>query len=175
MFEVKDAMKSMNKMLKQLEKEKHLIEAKIKEMILNDIELKKKYELIYNIKGVAMMTFAVIIAETNGFASFENVRQLTSYAGYDIVENQSGSHSGKTRISKKGNTHLRRILHLPALNIVKYEPSFSAFYERIYHKTGIKMKAYVAVQRKLLCLIYTLWKKNEVFNPSKNGKLEVQN
>jgi hypothetical protein len=29
------------------------------------------------------------------------------------------------------------------------------------------MKAYVAVQRKMLMLIYTLWKKNEVYNPSK--------
>jgi hypothetical protein len=27
------------------------------------------------------------------------------------------------------------------------------------------MKAYVAVQRKLLILIYTLWKKNQPFNP----------
>ena len=28
------------------------------------------------------------------------------------------------------------------------------------------MKAYVAVQRKLLILIYSLWKKNEAFNPA---------
>jgi len=28
------------------------------------------------------------------------------------------------------------------------------------------MKAYVAVQRKMLMLIYTLWKKNEAYNPS---------
>ena len=27
------------------------------------------------------------------------------------------------------------------------------------------MRGYVAVQRKLLCMIYTLWKKNEVFDP----------
>jgi hypothetical protein len=29
-----------------------------------------------------------------------------------------------------------------------------------------KMKGYVAVQRKMLILIYTLWKKNEAYNPS---------
>jgi len=28
------------------------------------------------------------------------------------------------------------------------------------------MKGYVAVQRKLLCLIYTLWKTDEAFDPN---------
>ena len=27
------------------------------------------------------------------------------------------------------------------------------------------MKAYVAVQKKLLCLVYTLWKKDEAYDP----------
>ena len=33
----------------------------------------------------------------------------------------------------------------------------------------MEMKSYVAVQKKLLVLIYTLWKKNESFDPTKNG------
>ncbi len=107
------------------------------------------------------MTFAVVVSETNGFALITNSRQLSSYAGYDIVENQSGTRTGKTRISKKGNAHIRRVLNLPAFTVVKYEPYFTAFYERIYSNTGLKKKAYTAVQRKLLCLMYCLWKKNE--------------
>ena len=39
-----------------------------------------------------------------------------------------------------------------------------ALCERTFNKHGIKMKSYVAVQKKLLILIYTLWKKNEAFN-----------
>ena len=37
---------------------------------------------------------------------------------------------------------------------------------RIIEKQTIKMKGYVAVQRKLLMLIYTLWKNNEAYNLS---------
>ena len=33
-------------------------------------------------------------------------------------------------------------------------------------RTGIKMKGYVAVQRKLLVLIYTLWKNDMEFDPN---------
>jgi transposase len=47
---------------------------------------------------------------------FPNQRNLVSYAGYDLVENQSGTRSGKTRISKQGNHRIRRVLHLPAFN-----------------------------------------------------------
>ena len=55
---------------------------------------------------------------------------------------------------------------MPAFSVVKYNiDPFADLYERVYNRTMIKMKAYVAVQRKLLILIYTLWKKNEKYNP----------
>ena len=83
-----------------------------------------------------------------------------------MVENQSGNHRGKTRISKKGNSHIRRAMHLPAFNMIRYDVgNFKIFFERILENHHQKMKAYVAVQKKLLVLIYTLWRKNEEFNP----------
>src|SRR5690606_19570788 len=106
-----------------------------------------------------------IVAETGGFELFENQKQLVSYSGYDVIENQSGQRVGRTRISKQGNTHIRRILHFAAFNMVRYEVgSFHQLYQRVYDRTKIKMKAYVAVQRKLLCLIYALWRNDSVFD-----------
>ncbi|MEL6835923.1 MAG: transposase, partial [Bacteroidota bacterium] len=87
------------------------------------------------------------------------------------VERQSGSTiNGKTRISKKGNRHIRRALHFPALSVVKYHEEFTNLYNRVYDRTKIKMKGYVAVQRKLLVLIYTLYKKNEAYDPTYTQK-----
>lgn len=116
------------------------------------------------------MSFAVVVGETNGFELFKNKAQLVSYAGYDVIENQSGTKTGKTRISKKGNTHIRRVLHMAALNAAKHEPVFKTFYERVHSNTHIKMKAYVAVQKKLLCLMYSLWKRDQVFDPDFQNK-----
>ncbi len=39
-----------------------------------------------------------------------------------------------------------------------------ALFERTFNKHGIKMKSYVALQRKVLILIYTIYKKNEAFD-----------
>lgn len=140
--------------------------ASIEETVMGDALLKDKYEKITRIKGLALLSFAVVVAETNGFELFNSRSQLTSYAGYDVVENQSGGKRGKTRMSKKGNTHIRRILHMPAFNVVKYEPSFNVFFNRVLDNTNMKMKAYVAVQRRLLTLMYTLWKSNAAFDPN---------
>ena len=165
MFELKDSKKVLTKLITAIDKQLADLENKIKEAIGLDANLKGKYEKISKIKGVGLMTFAVTVAETNGFELFTNIPQLTSYAGYDVMENQSGNFRGTSRISKKGNAHLRRVLHMPAFNVVKHEPEFKAFFNRIYEKTNIKMKGYVAVQRKLLTLIYTLWKKNVEYQP----------
>lgn len=55
---------------------------------------------------------------------------------------------------------------MSSLNVVRCgEPKFVDVYNQIMSRNTVKMKAYVAIQRKLLCLIYTLWKKNEAFDP----------
>ena len=148
----------------------------IKEQIEQNLEMKEKFEKITEIKGLGLIALTTVIAETNGFKLFANQRQVVSYSGYDVIENQSGKHVGKTKISKKGNAHIRRILHMPAFSVVSNgEPVFKNLYERVYANTKQKMKAYVAVQRKLLVLIYTLWSKNENYNREyylKRGKDE---
>ena len=54
---------------------------------------------------------------------------------------------------------------MPALNMNTYQVgTMPALFDRTFNKHGIKMKSYVALQRKLLILIYTLWKKNEAFD-----------
>lgn len=150
---------------KQLEQTKNAI---IKH-IDSDQAVKVKVRNICKIKGVDVLTVSTVIAEANGFSLFKNINQLISYAGYDVIENSSGNHKGKTRISKKGNSRIRRILHMPAFNVVRYEQGFTLFYQRVFETTKIKMKAYVAVQKKLLVVIYTLWKKEKAFQSDFNN------
>ena len=166
MYRFEDIENNYKEMITKLQTLCRQVKEAIDEVIERDEILQEKVKLFCSIKGVGTLTAATIIAETNGFALFENIKQLISYAGYDVVENQSGDHIGKTKISKKGNSHIRRILHMPALNVVAYEVKpFSDLYQRVHLRTNIKMKGYVAVQKKLLAMMYTLWKRNEMFEP----------
>lgn len=165
MYQVEDVKKQLLELINAVEKQISETKKKIETVVKQDKKIWDRMEKILPIRGVGIYSLATIVAETNGFEMFENERQLCSYAGYDIVENQSGKRSGKTRISKKGNSHIRRILHLPAFNVVRYgEKKFVQIYERIMSRHTKKMVAYVAIQRKLLALIYALWKKNEAYN-----------
>ena len=158
--------KRLEAKLKFIQKQEKINKKDIEKTIENDSELSTKVDNITAICGVGLISVATVIGETNGFAQVEKQGQLVSYAGYDVVEKQSGKRQGKTRISKKGNSHIRRVLHFPALNVVRYgtEP-FASFHQRLMNNGKLKMQAYTAVQKKLLVLMWALWRKNERFDP----------
>lgn len=148
-----------------LQKQEKEVKLEIEMMVKKDPEVYKPIKDIVSIKGVGILTAATVLGETNGFELIRNKRQLTSYAGYDIREKQSGtSVRGKTRISKKGNHHLRKAMHMPALSAIGNDERFKDIFIRLVSKHGIKMKAVVAVQRKLLEMIYTIYKTQKPYD-----------
>lgn len=159
--------KQLKTSIRLYEKQLAELEKAIEEKLLSALEVKRKTDdLIKDMKGVGMMTVAVVVAETNGFSWFTNRRQVVKYAGYDIIEDQSGKRTGKTRISKRGNAHIRRALYFPSINLVTYNVKpFADKYGRIFERTKVPMKGYTALQKDLLLMLFTLWKKNESFDP----------
>lgn len=137
----------------------------LKNIVFEDVFLQSKVENICTIPGIGFMTAITIIAETNGFNLIRNAKQLCSYAGLDVRHNQSGTKSGRSRISKKGNRYMRQAMYMPALTASKKISHLSQFYQRINDKNKCKKIGLIAVSRKLLILIYILWKNDEVFIP----------
>jgi transposase len=139
--------------------------AGIKALVKEDAGLGSQLEQIMSIPGIGLLTAAVILAETGGFALIRSKKQLSSYAGLDVREKESGtSVKGKPRISKRGNRHLRKAMHLPALAAIRHSEKYKAVYTRIVSRSGIKMKAVVAVQRKLLEMTFTIYKTAKAYD-----------
>lgn len=158
---------SNHSVLKELEKQIGKCEKEIEKVVTSEDWLAEKVNKLITIKGVGLITLAIIIAETQGFALIKSRKQLASYAGYDVVQKESGSSvKGKTRISKKGNSRIRAALHFPALAASRYNQELKEDYQRINIAKPSKMVGATALQRKLLLLIYTLWKNNDVFRTS---------
>lgn len=151
-------LKTLDQLIEKLEK---LLLLKIKQ----DEELSEKVERIAQIKGLGVISVTKIIAETNGFLLFNSIRQLVSYAGLDVVQEESGQYKGKSRLSKKGNAHLREALYMPAVSAVTHNENLRVFYSRLNEKFNYKKQSLVAVMRKLLILTYTLWKSGEDYDP----------
>jgi transposase len=154
-----------------LNKQQKEVSAEIAALIKNSMTV----QLLCSLPGVGSLTAATVLAETNGFDLIRNKRQLTSYAGLDVKEKQSGtSVKGKPKISKKGNRFLRKALHLPALCAIRHDERFKAIFARFVARHGIKMKAVVVIQRKLLEMMYTLYKTNKKYDKEYFKKMEME-
>jgi transposase len=161
----KRSIERIEKRILLLNKQEKEIEQEMKSLVKTEEEIKAKVKLMCSLSGIGFLTAVTVLAETNGFNIIRNKRQLTSYAGLDVKEKQSGtSVKGKPRISKKGNRHLRKAMHLPALAAIQHDDRFKAIFIRLVSKHGIKMKAVVAVQRKLLEMMYTLYKTGTAYD-----------
>lgn len=161
----KKSIERAKKRIAILEKQEKEIVAELTLLIKTDAEVRSVVVLLCSIPGVGLLTAATVLGETNGFDLIRNKRQLTSYAGLDVKEKQSGtSVKGKPRISKKGNKYLRKAMHLPALAAIRHDDRYKAIFARLVSRHGVKMKAAVAIQRKLLEMMLTMIKKQEKFD-----------
>lgn len=143
-------------------------EAEMKKLAYQDEGLKKKILKLSTIKGLSEISAIQIVCEVNGFEMIENAKQLTSYAGLDVVERQSGTMAAQTHISKKGNRYIRRLLYMPAISAAAHgSGKFVDLYNRINERNTGRSKrvGLIAVARKLLLMIYTLWNKDEAYDP----------
>lgn len=175
--EAEPGKKTIERLKKQIaffNKQAKEIDADIEALVKTDEAVNRSIKLIRTLSGIGTLTAATVLAETNGFELVRNKRQLSSYAGFDVCEKQSGtSIKGKSRISKKGNKYLRKAMHMPALAAIRHDERFKAVFTRLVAKHGIKMKAAVAVQRKLLEMTFTIYKNNTPYQKNYLTKNET--
>ena len=142
------------------------IDQQLEDLWQSEGALAEAIRRIGQITGIGCKTVLEVVAETNGFALISNRNQLASYAGLDVVLDQSGQRMGATKISKQGNAHIRRALYMPALCASQHNRALRAFYKRLVASRPAQKKvALVAVMRKLLLLIYSLWKSGQSYDP----------
>lgn len=127
-------------------------------------------------KGV-ISTFhlARIIAETGPVSDFQSLRKFIRYSGLNLREKQSGKYRGKTKISKKGRSALRKVLSQIVLPLVKKEGLFGPYYHGKKERDGMPgTKAMTAVMRKFLKLFYGWYQSGGVFDRNRVFACESQ-
>ena len=111
---------------------------------------------ILSIKGLGQVTVAGLIGEVADFYKFDTISEIMKLAGLDLYEISSGNHRGQRRISKRGRPLMRKLLFFAAINTVKSKGIMHKNYQRMLDRGKIKMKALVAIARKLLGIIFAI-------------------
>lgn len=111
--------------------------------------------ILNSIRGLGEVTSAHFLAETHQ-RSFPRAKNLVAFAGIDPAIYESGQWKGRGRISKRGNSSLRRVLFLMATSVIRSNPIFRAVYERKRAEGKAYRQAVLAVAHKLVRVIHAM-------------------
>ncbi len=160
--------REVERSIARLERDRERLLRMVRELVQQDAELARCHELLLSTPGIAETSALQLLAELHWCGADGTARQWVAYAGLDPREHTSGSSvAQKPRISRKGNSNLRRTLYMPAVVATQREPHLKAFYERLLARGKTKRQAQVAVMRKLLHGIFGMFKHNQPFDGSK--------
>lgn len=150
-IEIKNLLNDMDVYASRMEELLQNIEEKLKEIPYID--------KLMVIKGIGLVTVSGFIAEVGDIRRFDNPKQLQKLAGYAIVANDSGKHSGESRISYRGRKRLRYVLYEAAISLIGKNAEFREIYE--YYRSRKenplkKMQSVVAVACKIIRVFYAI-------------------
>ncbi len=118
-----------------------------------------------SIVGIGQRTASLLIIATEGFTSFDNAKQVSSYFGLAPTELSSGtSINGKRKISKMGNPLVRKKLYMCSLQASRYNKTCMDLYQRLLAKGKSKKLALIAVANKLVKIIFAIAKSGQPYD-----------
>lgn len=147
-----------------------------KQIKMTEEELEKQlketgfYESIISIKGIGIVSAAMFIGEVGDINRFDSYEQIRRYAGLNLIENSSGTHKGRTTISKRGRSLLRSILYRMAFIMVNKNEELKELYKYLTTRKENQLKkkqAIIAVIGKIIQIIYAVVTKNEEYKATR--------
>ena len=143
--------------------------------IMDDLEME---ELLQSMKGVGPIISAVFLGEVGDVSRFDNWKQVRKLAGMNLVEQSSGQHKGKTKISKRGRPYLRYMLFLAGQVGSLHNPEMHAYYRCLRERKNNPLtgyQAFVAVGLKIMRILFHMAKNRVPYDPVKAlGKVREQ-
>ncbi len=134
---------------------------------LLDSELARRLQTI---PGVGPATCAVLIAEIGDITRFDDVDQLTAYAGVHPAERSSGRKGSDPEtswhMSKAGNAHLRAAAYRMAVVGISHNPVIRSHYERKRAAGKSKMNSLGHCMGKALSLVWGVWRNEADWDPN---------
>ena len=155
------------RLLEEIERQIEDLEEEIEEHVEEDPGLNDQCSLLETIPGIGLQTAAIVISELGSPERFESARQAAAYAGLVPRHRESGtSIRGKPRMSKVGNSRLRRAMYFPAMTALRFNSAVKAFGDRLEKRGKEEMVIIGAAMRKLLHICYGVLKSGRAFDAS---------
>ena len=128
-----------------------------------DTFFKREIQILTSIPGIGKTAAIHFISEIIDIKRFKNVSKLVGFCGLDPIIKQSGKYKGQWKISKRGNSHARRIVFIMASCVKRSCPQFREYYIKKRNEGKSYTEAVIATSTKLLRTIFALLSENRLF------------
>ena len=148
------------------EKRKDEVESELEEM-MTSLEFG---EILQSMKGIGPIISAAFVGEVGDLTRFNNWKQERKLAGLNLVEQSSGKHVGKSKVSKRGRPYLRHMLFIAGEACCKHNGEMRQLYHYFMKRrenplTGYQ--AFVAVGLKIMRIMFYMVKNKKKYDPKK--------
>ncbi len=127
---------------------------------------------LLSVKGIGPVSAAIMVGETGGLRRFGHAEEVMKLAGLNLFEVSSGKHKGTVRIAKRGRPLLRQILFLLATIQAKQGMPFHAYYQELLAKRMPRVKALVALARRMVRVLFSLVRDGRCYQDEKPAVLK---
>ncbi len=156
-FLLRSHLNMIDAVTKQIEE----IDAKISDQIsLRNEDMR----IALSMPGMGFISASTILAEIGDFRDFSSANKLAAYCGLVPSVYQSAGKLINGHITKHGSPHIRRIIIevAHAIILTKKLSKLKKFFLRIKARRGAKI-GIVALARKVLCILYHLLVRRELY------------
>ena len=126
-------------------------------------ELKKQYQSVPGVSGFVATLITQYLSPTYS----TDPKQWIAFTGLDISVRQSGVWKGRDKLTKRGNTYLRKRLFCAAWGAIMHDEQFRAYYDLLRSKGHPYVESLLIIARKQLRIMWNLAQTNEYYDPSK--------
>jgi transposase len=113
-------------------------------------------DIITSVDGISAITGSTFLAELGNIQMFSSSKHVIAFAGLDPSIHQSGQYEGISSISKRGNRHLRRVVFLMTLCVVRSQNVFRKYFLKRKEEGLPPKKAILATAHKLLRVLFAM-------------------
>ena len=127
-------------------------------------------QLIDNLRtipGVSDKTILALLAECGHLDRFHNAKALVGYLGLYPTMEQSGESQKNGRLAKRGARLAKKAIYLAAIAAIRHNKELRQVYMNYRSKGRAKKECIVITARKLLTIIYAIYKHNVPYDPNR--------
>ena len=145
------ARRSIDKVLKTIDKEIDALDAQIRKLIESDDDFDHLDRLLQSVPGVGPVLSSTLLAELMELGAIGR-RQVGALVGVAPFNCDSGRFKGQRRI-RGGRASVRSVLYMATIAAIRFNPVIRRFAERLQRRAKLEKVVIVACMRKLVSIL----------------------